>query len=158
MIVKSKFMAGFDSDYVPGWDCHGLPIEHQVDKELGEAKTRMNYVEIRRRCRAYAEKFFDIQREEFRRLGYSGEWEEPYLTMKYKYQATIVRELGKFFQSGAVYRGRNPCTGASLASPPWRKPKSSTWIRPHRPFMSDFQRSTTSRKEYLTSRASESTS
>ncbi len=108
MIVKSKFMAGFDSDYVPGWDCHGLPIEHQVDKELGEEKSRMNYVEVRRRCRAYAEKFIDIQREEFKRLGVFGEWEDPYLTMKYKYQATIVRELGKFFESGAVYRGKKP--------------------------------------------------
>ncbi len=108
MIVKSKFMAGFDSDYVPGWDCHGLPIEHQVDKELGEEKSLMNYVEVRRRCRAYAEKFIDIQREEFKRLGVFGEWEDPYLTMKYKYQATIVRELGKFFESGAVYRGKKP--------------------------------------------------
>ncbi len=68
----------------------------------------MNYVEVRRRCRAYAEKFIDIQREEFKRLGVFGEWEDPYLTMKYKYQATIVRELGKFFESGAVYRGKKP--------------------------------------------------
>ncbi|AFM26721.1 isoleucine--tRNA ligase [Desulfomonile tiedjei] len=108
MIVKSRFMAGFDSDYVPGWDCHGLPIEHQVDKELGAEKAKMNYVEIRRRCRGYAEKFIDIQREEFKRLGVFGEWQDPYLTMKYKYQATIVRELGKFFANGSVYRGKKP--------------------------------------------------
>ncbi len=108
MIIKSKFMAGYDSDYVPGWDCHGLPIEHQVDKELGNKKLTMNSMQIRQHCRAYAEKFIDIQREEFKRLGVLGEWEDPYLTMSYDYQATIVRELGRFFQSGAVYRGKKP--------------------------------------------------
>jgi isoleucyl-tRNA synthetase len=109
MIVKSKFMSGFDSDYVPGWDCHGLPIEHQVDKELGDKKKQtLDYIEIRRRCRKYAEKFIDIQREEFKRLGVFGEWDDPYLTMNFKYQATIVRELGKFFETGAVYRGKKP--------------------------------------------------
>ncbi len=108
MIVKSKFMAGYDSDYVPGWDCHGLPIEHNVDKELGSKKADLSSVDIRRRCRQYAEKFIDIQREEFKRLGVLGEWDDPYLTMKYRYQATIVRELGAFFQTGAVYRGKKP--------------------------------------------------
>jgi isoleucyl-tRNA synthetase len=108
MIVKSKFMAGFDSDYVPGWDCHGLPIEHQVDKELGEKKLRMTSVEVRQHCRRYAEKFIDVQREEFKRLGVFGEWEDPYLTMNYRYQATIVRELGQFFANGSVYRGKKP--------------------------------------------------
>ena len=108
MIVKSKFMAGYDSDYVPGWDCHGLPIEHQVDKELGDKKLLMTSVQIRQRCRAYAEKFIDIQRGEFKRLGVFGEWEDPYLTMAFPYQATIVRELGKFFAAGSVYRGKKP--------------------------------------------------
>jgi len=108
MIVKSKFMAGYDSDYVPGWDCHGLPIEHQVDKELGKKKLDMTSVQIRQHCRKYAEKFIDVQREEFKRLGCFGEWEDPYLTMKYRYQAIIVRELGRFFASGAVYRGKKP--------------------------------------------------
>jgi len=108
IIVKSKFMAGYNSDYVPGWDCHGLPIEHQVDKELGEKKLQMTSLQVRQRCRKYAEKFIDIQREEFKRLGVFGEWEDPYLTMKYAYQATIVREQGKFFSSGAVYRGKKP--------------------------------------------------
>ncbi len=108
MIVKSKFMAGYNSDYVPGWDCHGLPIEHQVDKELGRKKRDMTSVDVRRHCRQYAEKFIDVQRNEFKRLGCFGEWEDPYLTMKYPYQATIVRELGRFFESGAVYRGKKP--------------------------------------------------
>jgi isoleucyl-tRNA synthetase len=108
MIVKSKFMAGYDSDYVPGWDCHGLPIEHQVDKELGRKKHEMTSVDVRRHCRTYAERFIDVQRGEFKRLGVFGEWGDPYLTMNYRYQATIVRELGKFFQQGAVYRGKKP--------------------------------------------------
>ncbi|MDQ7782656.1 MAG: isoleucine--tRNA ligase [Desulfomonilaceae bacterium] len=108
MIVKSRFMAGYDSDYVPGWDCHGLPIEHQVDKELGSRKHHMTSVDVRRHCRRYAEKFIDIQRNEFKRLGCFGEWDNPYLTMNHRYQAVIVRELGKFFESGAVYRGKKP--------------------------------------------------
>lgn len=108
MIVKSRFMSGYDSMYVPGWDCHGLPIEHQVDKELGKKKETMTSVQVRRHCREYAKKFIDVQREEFKRLGCFGVWEEPYLTMNYRYQATIVEELGKFFESGAVYRGKKP--------------------------------------------------
>jgi len=108
MIVKSRFMAGYDSEYVPGWDCHGLPIEHNVDKELGAKKLSMSEVEVRRYCRAYAEKYIEVQREEFKRLGVFGEWDDPYLTMNYNYQAVIVRELGKFFESGSVYRGKKP--------------------------------------------------
>ncbi len=108
IIVKSKQMGGFDAVYVPGWDCHGLPIEHQVDKELGEAKLSMTVSEVRKRCRAYAEKFIDIQREEFKRLGVLGEWDNPYLTMKHAYQADIARELGRFFATGAVYRDKKP--------------------------------------------------
>jgi isoleucyl-tRNA synthetase len=108
MIVKSRHKAGYDSTYVPGWDCHGLPIEHEVDKELGGKKKGMSSVEVRRYCRKYAEKFIALQREEFKRLGVLGLWEEPYLTMNYAYQAVIVRELGKFFASGAVYRGKKP--------------------------------------------------
>jgi isoleucyl-tRNA synthetase len=107
-IVKSKFMAGFDSLYVPGWDCHGLPVEHEVEKSLGSKKGELSTVEIRKRCRDYAGKFVDIQREEFKRLGVFGEWENPYLTMNFKYQATIVREFGKFLLNGSVYKGKKP--------------------------------------------------
>jgi len=108
MIVKSRFMDGYDSDYVPGWDCHGLPIEHQVDTELGRKKVSMSSIEVRRHCRKYAERFIDVQREDFKRLGVFGEWGNPYLTMNFAYQASIVRELGRFFQQGAVYRGKKP--------------------------------------------------
>ncbi len=108
MIVKSRQMAGFDAPYVPGWDCHGLPIEHMVDKELGKRKQSMSQVEIRRQCREYAKRFIDIQRSEFKRLGVLGEWDNPYLTMSYDYEASIARELGRFFQEGEVIRSRKP--------------------------------------------------
>jgi isoleucyl-tRNA synthetase len=107
-IVKSKFMAGLDSHYVPGWDCHGLPVEHEVEKSLGSKKGELSIVEIRKRCRDYAAKFVGIQREEFKRLGVFGEWENPYLTMNFEYQATIVREFGKFLLNGSVYKGKKP--------------------------------------------------
>ncbi len=107
-IIKSKFMSGFDSHYVPGWDCHGLPVEHEVEKTLGKKKEELSVVEIRKRCREYAATFVNVQREEFKRLGVFGDWEHPYLTMNYDYQATIVREFGKFLLNGSVYKGKKP--------------------------------------------------
>ena len=107
-IVRSRQMAGFDAVYVPGWDCHGLPVEHNVEKELGARKLKMSQGEIRRRCRAYAEKYIDIQREEFKRLGVTGEWENPYLTMNYAYEATIARECNKFALEGSLFRSKKP--------------------------------------------------
>ena len=108
MIVKSRSMVGHDAVYVPGWDCHGLPIEHQVDKELGPKAAEVPVPDKRRLCRAYAEKYIDIQREEFKRLGVLGDWDRPYLTMDYRYEANILRELGKFIETGGVYRGLKP--------------------------------------------------
>lgn len=108
IIVKFKTLGGFRSPYVPGWDCHGLPIEHQVLKNLGPKKEGMSQQEIRKLCRGYAEKFIDIQREEFKRLGVFGDWEHPYLTMNFSYEASIVRELGKFVGSKGVYKGKKP--------------------------------------------------
>jgi isoleucyl-tRNA synthetase len=108
IIVKAKFMVGFDSVYIPGWDCHGLPIEHEVDKMLGERKKEMTKAEVRRHCRDYAARFIDIQRKEFKRLGVLGTWDEPYLTMDYEYQATIVQELGRFVEGGYLYKGKKP--------------------------------------------------
>jgi isoleucyl-tRNA synthetase len=108
IIVKYKTMQGFSSPYVPGWDCHGLPIEHQVLKNLGPKKEGMGKAEIRRLCRAYADKFIDIQRGEFKRLGVFGDWDKPYLTMNFPYEAAIVRELGKFVGAGGVYKGKKP--------------------------------------------------
>jgi len=108
MIVRSRQVMGYDSVYVPGWDCHGLPIEHQVEKELGDERQGMSQLELRQRCRAYAEKFIDIQRQEFKRLGVTGDWENPYLTMSYEYEAIIARELGKFITQGSVYKSKKP--------------------------------------------------
>jgi len=108
IIVRSKQMAGYDAIYVPGWDCHGLPIEHNVDKELGDKKKELSMAQVRRLCRAYAEKYIDIQREEFKRLGVMGVWDDPYLTMNYVYEATIARECGKFALNGGLFRGKKP--------------------------------------------------
>ena len=108
IIVRSRQMAGYDAVYVPGWDCHGLPVEHNVEKELGAKKLDMSQSEIRNACRAYAEKYIDIQREEFKRLGVMGEWDNPYLTMNYEYEAIIARECGKFALQGNLFRSKKP--------------------------------------------------
>ncbi|MEE9613532.1 MAG: isoleucine--tRNA ligase [Thermodesulfobacteriota bacterium] len=112
IVVKSRFMSGFSTDYVPGWDCHGLPIELQVEKDLGKKKEErgknLSKPEIRKQCREYAGKYVEIQREEFKRLGIFGQWDEPYLTMDFSYQAAIMRELGKVHAAGLVYPGKKP--------------------------------------------------
>ncbi len=108
IIVKYRSMQGYYSPYVPGWDCHGLPIELQVDKNLGQKKDSVSVSEKRQLCREYAEKFVGIQREEFRRLGVFGDWMKPYLTMTYGYEASIVREFFRFVKNGSVYKGKKP--------------------------------------------------
>jgi isoleucyl-tRNA synthetase len=108
LIVKSKSMAGFDAPYVPGWDCHGLPIEFKVDQELGKRKATMSIAEIRAECRAYAAKFVDIHRTEFKRLGVLGRWEDPYLTMSPEYEAIIAQAFVDFLHSGYIYKGLKP--------------------------------------------------
>lgn len=107
-VVKSHNMLGFDTPYVPGWDCHGLPIELRVDRELGPKKRDMSVAEFRRECRVYAAKYVQIQRREFERLGIFGTWDEPYLTMNFGYQATIVRALGRFVAQELVYKSKKP--------------------------------------------------
>jgi len=107
-IVKSKTMAGFDSPYVPGWDCHGLPIEIKVDGLLGSKKAKMTPAQIRAECRKYAQKYVDIQREAFVRLGILGDWDHPYLTMEAGYEATIARAFVEFLDKGYVYKGLKP--------------------------------------------------
>ncbi|MBI5508489.1 MAG: isoleucine--tRNA ligase [Deltaproteobacteria bacterium] len=106
--VKDHAMRGFQASFVPGWDCHGLPIEVQVDKELGKKKAEMSRAEVRRACRDYAQKFVAIQRDEFARLGVFARWHEPYLTMTYGYEAQTLRELGKFAGAGLLYKGLRP--------------------------------------------------
>ena len=108
IVVKSKTMAGFDSPYVPGYDCHGLPIELKVDRELGPKKRQMSRADFRRACAAYAQRFVTLMTEEFRRLIVFGEWQHPYVTMEPRYQADIVRALGRFVEQGLVYKGKKP--------------------------------------------------
>ena len=107
-VVKYQNMAGKVCEFVPGWDCHGLPIEHEVDDELGEERFEMTTTEIRQACREYADRFVDIQRDEIRRIMCFSDWDNPYRTMSYDYEATIIRMLGEFFDSGLVYRGLKP--------------------------------------------------
>jgi isoleucyl-tRNA synthetase len=109
IIVKAKTMQGWRAPYVPGWDCHGLPIENAMLKEQNEAKPKPGEEgDFRRRCRAYAEHYIDVQRAEFKRLGCLGQWEKPYITMAPAYEAITARELGKFVGAGSVFKSRKP--------------------------------------------------
>jgi len=108
IVIKSKRMKGFYAPYIPGWDCHGLPIELMVDKKLGKKKRDMTKAEIRRECRAYAKEWVDIQSAEFQRLGVLGDWDHPYLTMTVDYEAATARELARFAERGGLYKGKKP--------------------------------------------------
>src|SRR5271166_2362172 len=116
MVVRSQQMAGKDSNYVPGWDCHGLPIEWKVEEEFYRSRGRTKpdfsdpeaIIAFRRECRAYAEHWIAVQREEFRRLGVVGDWDHPYTTMSYPAEAQIAREIFKFVANGLLYRGSKP--------------------------------------------------
>ncbi len=107
-VVKSKTMAGFNAPYVPGWDCHGLPIEIKVDEKLGRKKLEMPAIAVRRACREYAEKYLNLQREQFKRLGVFGRWSRPYSTMTPEYESKIIETLFRFLETGFVYKGLKP--------------------------------------------------
>jgi isoleucyl-tRNA synthetase len=107
-VVKTKTMAGFDAPYVPGWDCHGLPIEIKVDEQLGRKKLEMAPIAVRRACREYAQKYVTLQRDQFERIGVFGRWDDPYLTMSFNYEAGIVETFYDFFERGFVYKGLRP--------------------------------------------------
>ncbi len=107
-VLKIKSAQGFRAPYVPGWDCHGLPIELQVDKQLGPKKESMTVAQIRKVCRSYADKYIDIQRKDFKRLGVLGDWAHPYITMDFKYEAATLRELYRCYKAGEVYKGSKP--------------------------------------------------
>ncbi|SMF43334.1 Isoleucyl-tRNA synthetase [Alteromonadaceae bacterium Bs31] len=108
IIVKAKTLDGFDAPYVPGWDCHGLPIEHAVEKKIGKAGVKVDYASFRKKCREYASKQVEGQKKDFIRLGVFAEWEKPYVTMDYKTEADIVRALGKIIENGHLVRGFKP--------------------------------------------------
>jgi isoleucyl-tRNA synthetase len=107
-VVKSKTMAGFDAPYVPGWDCHGLPIEIKVDDALGRKKLEMAPLEVRQACREYAEKYLDLQRSQFRRIGVFGRFDRPYSTMTPQYEAAVIESLFAFTEKDTVYKGLRP--------------------------------------------------
>src|SRR6478609_3523659 len=111
LVTRSQQMLGYDSNYVPGWDCHGLPIEWKIEEQYrakGLNKDDVPVVEFRKECRSFAEHWVDVQREEFKRLGVEGDWANPYLTMAYPAEAQIAREIMKFAETGQLYRGSKP--------------------------------------------------
>lgn len=111
IVIRSRSMMGFDAPYVPGWDCHGLPIELKVEeafKKKKRSKEEISDSEFRAECRSYAKGQIDIQREEFKRLGITGDWDNPYITMDYAFEANTVREIGRFLANGGLYKGAKP--------------------------------------------------
>lgn len=108
IIIKSKTLSGFDAPYVPGWDCHGLPIEHNVEKKIGKAGVKVDHKTFRQKCREYAAKQVEGQKQDFARLGILGEWDTPYLTMDYQFEADIIRALGKIADNGHLHKGFKP--------------------------------------------------
>ncbi|MCU7959512.1 MAG: isoleucine--tRNA ligase [gamma proteobacterium symbiont of Bathyaustriella thionipta] len=120
IIIKSRTLSGSDAPYVPGWDCHGLPIELQVEKKVGKPGHKVSVADFRKACRSYAEKQVNRQRDDFIRLGVNGDWQHPYLTMDFQFEADIVRSLGRIIENGHVQKGFKPvhwCTdcGSALA-------------------------------------------
>ncbi|HEX5662508.1 MAG TPA: class I tRNA ligase family protein, partial [Xanthomonadaceae bacterium] len=108
IVVKSRLLAGFDAPYVPGWDCHGLPIEHKVEKEFGKVGDKLDAAAFRAKCREYATTQIDLQRRDFKRLGVVGDWQKPYLTMDFRYEADILRSLARIIERGHLVRGVKP--------------------------------------------------
>jgi len=157
--VRTRSMEGFDAPYVPGWDCHGLPIELKVDRELGSRKRELTTAEFRRECRKYAEKYVDIMREDFRRLGVMGDWAAPYLTMDFAYQAGITRALGRFVSQELVYKGKKPvhwcihCRTALAEAEVEYEPHSSPSIYVEFPLSEDSHRELVQRLPDLEGRA-----
>src|SRR5437868_9323469 len=107
-VIKSKTMGGFDAPYVPGWDCHGLPIEINIDRALGKKKLSMSPLEVRLACRKYAEEYLELQREQFKRIGVFGRFERPYSTMTPEYESVVLETLYTFLENGFVYKGLRP--------------------------------------------------
>lgn len=108
VIIKSQTLNGYNARYIPGWDCHGLPIELMVEKKVGKAGVKVDAKTFRQKCREYALKQVDGQREDFKRLGVLGDWDNPYLTMNFEFEANIVRSLGKILEKGHIHKGSKP--------------------------------------------------
>ena len=139
IIVKSRSLDGFDAPYVPGWDCHGLPIELQVEKKHGRVGQKLDAREFRAACREFAQEQVEAQRTDFKRLGVMGDWANPYLTMVPRYEAEQLRAFARSCATGTSTRATSPCTGASTAARRWPKPKSNTRRRLRRRSMCAFR-------------------
>ncbi|RBI56214.1 isoleucine--tRNA ligase, partial [Xanthomonas oryzae pv. oryzae] len=105
IIVKSKCLAGFDAPYIPGWDCHGLPIEIAIEKKYGKVGVKLDAAEFRQKCREYATEQIDLQRRDFKRLGVIGDWDNPYKTLDFRFEANEIRALAKVVDNGHLTRG-----------------------------------------------------
>src|SRR3954453_20154336 len=108
VFIRFRSMQGFRTPYVPGWDCHGLPIEHKIQQELGPKLRDMSTIDVRQRCHAYAEHFVKVQSEQFQRLGILGDWDQPYLTMNCRYEAATLEVFARFVEAGLVYKQLKP--------------------------------------------------
>ncbi|MGP1946441.1 MAG: class I tRNA ligase family protein, partial [Arsenophonus sp. ER-LPS3-MAG3] len=108
IIIKSKGLAGFDSPYIPGWDCHGLPIEHKVEQIIGKPNDKDSYIKFREECRKYAKEQIEDQKNDFIRMGIIGDWEHPYLTMDFNTEGNIIRALGKVIENNHLIKGTKP--------------------------------------------------
>ena len=108
VIIRFRSMQGYQTPYVPGWDCHGLPIEHKIQQDLGPKLRQMSVTEVRKLCHEYADKYVKIQSEQFQRLGILGEWDNPYLTMSPRYEAETLEVFAKFVEAGLVYKKLKP--------------------------------------------------
>ena len=127
-------MAGFDAPYVPGWDCHGLPIEIKVDQMLGGKKLQMQPLDVRRECRKYAEKFLDLQREQFKRIGVFGRFDQSLFHHDSAVRVGGAGDLLRFLRKQtSSTKACAPSTGACTTRPPWPKPKSNTKTTPPQP-------------------------
>jgi isoleucyl-tRNA synthetase len=121
VVVKSALLSGYRSPYVPGWDCHGLPIEIVVEKKVGKVGQKVDAAEFRRLCREYAGEQIDLQRRDFKRLGVLGDWEHPYRTMDFQYEADMIRALAKIHANGHVTRGFKPSPTTRSTPLRWRR-------------------------------------
>ena len=126
-VVKSKNMAGFDAPYIPGWDCHGLPIEIKVDQQLGGKKLQMKPIDVRLECRKYAQKYLDLQREQFKRIGVLGRFEKPYSTMTPEYESVVLADVLQVFRNGLRLQG--PASGLLVHARPDRACRGGSRIR-----------------------------
>src|SRR5690554_4907149 len=131
MIVKAKTLSDFDAPYVPGWDCHGLPIELQVEKKFGKPGQKLSTAEFRQKCRDYALTQVDGQRESFKRLGVLGDWDRPYLTMDPKQEADSIRALAKLLPTDICSKALSPCIGVQTVVQRWRKQRLNIKINVH---------------------------